>query len=88
MNDNYPNPFNPITNIDYYLFKDGLVNILITDITGKKIIELENKVKTIGYSSVQWDSKDHAGRFVSSGIYFYTIEFGKNRMTKSMVLTK
>jgi|TARA_B100001540_G_scaffold106673_1_gene96065 hypothetical protein len=88
LNDNYPNPFNPITNIDYYIFKDGLVNIMITDITGKKIIELENKVKTIGHSSVQWDSKDHAGRFVSSGIYFYTIEFDKQRMTKSMVLTK
>ena len=88
LNDNYPNPFNPLTNIDYYLYKEGLVNLMISDINGKKIFGLKNEVKKIGHGSFQWDSKDDAGIQVPSGIYFYTIEVDKERITKSMVLVK
>ena len=61
---------------------------MITDMTGKKIIELENKVKTIGHSSVQWDSKDHAGRYVSSGIYFYSMQATGFDKKNKMILIK
>ena len=85
---NYPNPFNPITNLRYNLPEDALVNITIYDMMGNQIKTLVNASQTVGYKSIQWNATNNAGQPVSAGIYLYTIAAGEHRQTKKMILLK
>lgn len=80
---NYPNPFNPVTNIKYSLPKAGFVSIKIYDIVGKLITELVQEYKEVGSYSVTFD-----GSNLPSGIYYYRIETNNFVDTKRMVLVK
>ena len=59
---NFPNPFNPTTQIQYDLPKDQFVNIAIYDVIGRNIRTLMNANQTAGYHSVRWDAKNDFGR--------------------------
>jgi hypothetical protein len=85
---NYPNPFNPTTQIKYDLPKDSYVNIFIYDVMGKKIKSLFNNNQTSGYHSLRWDATNDIGESVSAGMYIYTIQADEYRATKKMVLLK
>lgn len=88
---NYPNPFNPSTQIRYSLPKNEFVTIRIYDLLGREIAVLVNrKFRTAGYYSVEFDGTDY-----SSGVYFFVIEAGKTetsafdyRESKKMLLVK
>jgi len=88
LHQNYPNPFNPITQIRYDLPEDALVSITIYDIMGRSIKSLVNSNQTAGYRSIRWDGKNNLGEGVSAGMYIYSIQAGKFRQTKKMVLLK
>jgi hypothetical protein len=85
---NYPNPFNPITTLRYYLPDDMNVKITIYDIMGRVVKTLINSSQNAGYKSSQWNATNDAGQPVSAGVYLYTIEAGQYRQTKKMVLLK
>ena len=85
---NYPNPFNPTTQIRYNLPEDAMVSITIYDIMGRSIRSLVNSKQTAGYRSIRWDGKNNLGESVSAGMYIYTIQAGEFRQTKKMVLLK
>ena len=85
---NYPNPFNPITEIKYDLPKDLFVDITIYDMLGNVVNNLINQNQRRGYKSVQWNATNNTGQPVSAGLYLYTIQAGKFRQTKKMVLLK
>jgi Leucine-rich repeat (LRR) protein len=84
----YPNPFNPVTTLRYNLPKDVLVNITIYDMLGREVSTLVSNQQTAGYKSVQWNATNNIGQPVSAGLYLYTIQAGKFRQTKKMVLLK
>ena len=86
--DNYPNPFNPITNIMFTISKQEFVTIIIYDILGNKVKTLLNKIMEPGMKSINWDSKDDSNRMVSSGLYFYSIQVGDFIQTKKMLLLR
>jgi hypothetical protein len=65
LSQNYPNPFNPATTIKFDLPEASHVSLVIYDVLGRKVAELENGVKEAGYHSATWNATD-----VSSGIYF------------------
>jgi hypothetical protein len=88
LHQNYPNPFNPTTQIRYDLPEDALVSITIYDIMGRSIMSLVNSQQTAGYRSIQWNATNNLGEPVSAGMYLYTIQAGKFRQTKKMVLLK
>jgi hypothetical protein len=88
LNQNYPNPFNPITTLRYDLPEDALVNITIYDMMGRIVSNLVSSQQNAGYKSIQWNATNNAGQPVSAGLYLYTIEAGKFRQTKKMVLLK
>ena len=88
LHQNYPNPFNPITSLRYDLPEDGLVNITIYDMMGRIVKTLVNSSQTAGYKSVQWYATNDRNEPVSAGLYLYTIQAGKFRQTKKMVLLK
>ena len=86
--DNYPNPFNPSTNISYSILNREHVNIVILDVSGSKVIELFNDYESAGIYSIDWNGKNEKGIQVSAGVYLYSIEAGKFRQTKKMILLK
>jgi len=88
LKDNYPNPFNPLTTISYELLADGIVNIVIYDLIGKKIKTLVSGFQTAGSKNINWNATDNLGQPVSAGVYLYSIEAGEFRQTKKMILLK
>ena len=88
LKDNYPNPFNPLTTISYELLADGIVNIVIYDLIGKKIKTLVSGFQTSGSKNINWNATNNQGQPVSAGVYLYSIEAGDFRQTKKMILLK
>jgi len=84
----YPNPFNPVTILRYALPEDGFVNITIYDMMGRVVSNLVSSQQRAGYKSIQWNATNNIGQPVSAGLYLYTIQTGKFRQTKKMVLLK
>ncbi|MCC7429514.1 T9SS type A sorting domain-containing protein, partial [bacterium] len=85
LSQNFPNPFNPETQINYELKISGKANLLIFNLLGEKIREFE-LVKNKGF--VTWNGTDETGKQVSSGIYFYKLKSENFSETKKMVLLK
>ena len=85
---NFPNPFNPVTSIEYALPEESFVKISIYNVMGQKVTDLVSDVMPGGYHSVVWNSTNLRGEQVSSGIYLYTIEAEGFTSVKKMVLMK
>lgn len=74
LSQNFPNPFNPVTTINYSLPKSSNVKLVIYDVLGNEIRTLVNNVKqNSGSHNVEWDGTNNSGTGVSSGVYFYRI---------------
>jgi len=84
----YPNPFNPVTTIGYYLPDEGSVNITIYDMMGRKIKVLQSGIQAPGHGKVQWNATNNKGQPVSAGVYLYQINIDGKMDTKKMVLLK
>ena len=67
---NYPNPFNPVTNIAFSLAKYSLVDLKIVDINGRQIRQLLKNDFAAGRHGVNWNGTNDLGVAVGSGIYF------------------
>jgi hypothetical protein len=81
---NFPNPFNPSTIIKYDLPFAGFVTLKVFDVLGKEVRTLINtEMKTEGTYSVQFNASS-----ISSGMYFYRLEAGKNAQVKRLVIIK
>ncbi|MCD4796021.1 MAG: lamin tail domain-containing protein, partial [Candidatus Cloacimonetes bacterium] len=74
---NYPNPFNPETNISFALEEAGKVTLEIYNIKGEKVRTLVKGDLEAAYHNVTWNGKDNSGRKVASGVYFYKMKTGK-----------
>lgn len=85
---NYPNPFNPTTNIKFGLKNDSHVNITIYNVRGQKVKTLINKEYESGIHQEVWNGRDDKGSNVSSGIYFYKFNADSQTETKRMILMK
>ncbi len=85
---NYPNPFNPVTNIAFSLSEAGFVTLEIYNIKGQKVKSLVNEKLDAGAHQVLWNGKEESGKSASSGVYFYKIKAGNFEQTKKMILLK
>ncbi|MCK4404030.1 MAG: T9SS type A sorting domain-containing protein [candidate division Zixibacteria bacterium] len=88
LSENYPNPFNPVTNFEFSLSKPVHVKIEIFNIIGQKVRTLVDEEMNPGVYVVDWGGKDENERPVSSGIYFYRMQAGDFSDMKKMVLLK
>ncbi len=86
LEQNFPNPFNPSTRIDFTLDKAAMVTLKVFDISGKEITSLiNNKNYSIGSYTVNFD----AAKFnLNSGVYFYKLEANGFGEVKKMMLVK
>ena len=71
INDNYPNPFNPITTIRFDIPEPSAVSLVIYDIMGREVRRLVDGIKEPGYHTAIWDARSASGVEVSTGIYIY-----------------
>ncbi len=83
LNQNYPNPFNPSTMIYFNIPSEGYVSLKVFNTSGKEVADLVNGNKTAGYYSVNFNAAD-----LSSGIYYYRIEFNGISKVMKMALIK
>jgi hypothetical protein len=88
LGQNVPNPFNPATRIRFDLDRAGMVSLRIFDATGRLARTLVEGVRLAGEHEFTWDGADDRGRDLPSGMYFYTLEAGGERITRRMVLLK
>jgi hypothetical protein len=83
-----PNPFVKLTRIDYTLPEQILVEIVIYDVSGRKVKMLVSETKNPGYYSTIWNGTDDTGREVSSGVYFVRLESNGLKLQEKILLLK
>ena len=88
LSDNYPNPFNPSTAIDFSVAELSFVNLAIYDASGRLVKTLVSESKVADSYSVMWDGSNDNGVQVSAGMYLYKITAGNFVETKKMLLVK
>jgi hypothetical protein len=86
---NFPNPFNPSTEIRFNLVQNAAVSLQVFDLSGRLVRTLAQGVAlSEGANSMVWNGKDDAGVSVSSGVYFYRLAAGAQSETAKMTLLK
>ena len=90
---NFPNPFNPDTYIPYQLHAPAQVRLMIYDVRGALVREIDLGYRTVGQyltstSAAHWDGRDHRGQRVASGVYLYHLQAGPVAHVRKMVLVK
>ena len=84
LSEAYPNPFNPSTNIDYSLPASGSVSLKVYNVLGQLVKTLvDNAHQEAGTYTVRVDMSN-----LTSGVYFYSLEQGNNRLVHKMMLLK
>ncbi len=88
LGDNYPNPFNPSTEIEYSVASASIVNLSIYDASGRLVKTLVSGLHEPDQHKVVWDGTNENGTSVAAGMYFYKITAGNFVETKKMLLVK
>ena len=83
LSQNFPNPFNPTTNIKFAIPNSGNVKLSIYNVLGQEVAQLINGFKEAGSHNVTWNASN-----LSSGIYIYRLESAGQIITKKMTLLK
>ncbi len=88
LHGNYPNPFNPTTQISFSLPTAEAIELLIYNVKGQKVKTLYSGFSEEGDHSLIWEGKDEEGKSVSSGIYFYKLKTSTKELTRKMLMMK
>ncbi|MBI9072503.1 MAG: T9SS type A sorting domain-containing protein [Melioribacteraceae bacterium] len=83
LDQNFPNPFNPVTNITYSIPRDGFVTLEIFNLIGEKVTTLVNKKQSAGVYKQKFDASK-----LNSGFYIYKITANQFSEAKKMLLIK
>ncbi len=85
---NYPNPFNPETQITFSLAAASRVRVSVYNTLGQQIAVILEDYLEAGSHAVSWRGRDDAGRPVASGVYLYRVDTGGESVTRKMLLLK
>jgi hypothetical protein len=88
LSHNYPNPFNPVTTIEYSIPSRTQVTIEIFNVLGQKVQTLVDETKSAGSYRIEWNGIDDVGKPVSTGVYLYRFIADEVVQTKKMLLLK
>ncbi len=88
LGQNFPNPFNPATTIEYTVTERTRLALEIYDVTGSLVVRLDQGVRDAGTYRVKWEGRDGSGLPVGSGVYFYRLEGVPRLGLKKMILVK
>ena len=85
---NQPNPFNPETQISYFLPRDCRVRVIVYNVLGQKVKTLFKGYQATGAHTLTWNGRSDKGNQLGSGIYFYQLQADTFVETKKMTLMK
>ncbi len=85
---NFPNPFNPTTDISFGMREKGHVTLRIYDVAGRLVRTLVDEVRDAGMHNAAWDGTNGRGTAVASGVYFYRMKTAQFEQTRKMVLLR
>jgi photosystem II stability/assembly factor-like uncharacterized protein len=85
---NYPNPFNPATNIRFAVPRNERVSIKIYDTLGREVRTLVDEQLAAGAHSRLWDGRNEANQHVASGVYLVSMQAGAFSEVRKMTLAK
>ncbi|MDE2740815.1 MAG: putative Ig domain-containing protein [Gemmatimonadota bacterium] len=87
--DNFPNPFNPATTIQYALPQAADVELTVYNVLGQPVRTLVAEHQSAGRYAVEWDATNDSGHSLSAGMYFYRLQAGGEfHEVKKMLLLK
>ncbi len=85
---NFPNPFNAVTEIRYDLAESGHVDLAVYDLKGRRVKTLVNSAQSAGGRSVKWNAVNDSGVESASGIYILRLRTSNQVISKKIVLQK
>ena len=88
LSNNYPNPFNPLTVIEYGIARDSNVQLSIYNVAGQLIKTLVDEQQVQNHYSVTWKGKNENNVAVSSGVYFYRLKTNSIDIKKKLILLR
>ena len=88
LHENYPNPFNPRTRIDYQIFSSGYTTLTIFNMRGENVRTVFKSIRSAGSYSSFWNGADNSGKPLPSGNYFYQLKNNEMVKIKKMILLK
>jgi len=84
----YPNPFNPMINIEFEINEGGTWELAVFNPAGRLVRKLEHGLIEAGRHRQQWDGKDDQGRVLSAGIYYLRLHGQKGSAGRKITLVK
>ncbi|NOY59485.1 MAG: T9SS type A sorting domain-containing protein, partial [Calditrichaeota bacterium] len=84
ISQNFPNPFNGETEIEFDLPQAGRVQIAVYNLMGQKIKTLVDQFQPAGFYQINWHGRDENDSAVSSGVYYYQIRYHQTNIVKKM----
>ena len=88
LRQNYPNPFQSATHIEYRLPERMNVKLSVYDILGREVAKLVDDVQPMGEYSVKWNGVTDKNTAAASGIYFYRIQGSTKAVVKKMIMMR
>ncbi len=86
--DNFPNPFNPSTNIRYEVSQATHVRLQVVDLRGRHVVDLVDQRVGAGSHHTRWSGIDERGESVASGVYLARVMAGGEQRVAAMVLVR
>jgi len=81
--DNYPNPFNSVTTIRYYVPFRQRITLMVFDLLGREVAVVKEGWEDVGFKSARFESG-----VLPSGIYFYRLAGDQGILTKKMIILR
>lgn len=88
LNQNFPNPFNNQTSIQFLIPETSMVELTVHNVLGQQVRTMFREAKSPGTYNVIWDGRDDDGRMVNSGLYLYRMTSGEHTKTCKLMLLK
>jgi len=88
LNNNYPNPFNPSTNISFSLKRSSKVKLDVFNCLGEHVSNLIDSELNSGDYQANWNGKYSTNITANSGIYYYRLISGNHSEVRKMILQK
>ena len=88
LSQNFPNPFNPNTEIAYEIPAEAMVSLKVYNMLGQEVSTVVNKVQTPGAHNVSWGGLNNRGEMVASGIYTYVLNVDGVTISRKMLLMR
>jgi len=88
LHNNYPNPFNSSTTVNYSLAAESNVLLQVYDIRGRIVKTLISETGQAGSHDVVWDGTNDAGKPIASGTYFYALKTSETNIVRKMTVVK